>query len=103
MIDIAYLGNIKLVSVPKVQKLIGRFFLTPNYNFFAKVEIQIEGIEKIPRNKNVIFAMNHTDSTTTGLFSINCGRQKTSRLLPSGLKGNITGMLRWQKFLTRAI
>ena len=61
MIDIAYLENIKLVSVPRVQKLIGRFFLTPNYNFFAKVEIQIEGIEKIPRDKNVIFAMNHTD------------------------------------------
>lgn len=61
MIDIAYLENIKLVSAPRVQKLIARFFLTPNYNFFAKVDIQIEGIEKIPKDKNVIFAMNHTD------------------------------------------
>jgi len=61
MIDIAYLENIKLVSIPRAQKLIARLFLTPNYNFFAKVEIQIEGIEKIPRDKNVIFAMNHTD------------------------------------------
>lgn len=61
MIDIAYLENIKLVSVPRVQKLIARLFLTANYNLFAKVEIQIEGIEKIPRDKNVIFAMNHTD------------------------------------------
>jgi 1-acyl-sn-glycerol-3-phosphate acyltransferase len=61
MIDIAYLENIKLVSMPWMQRLIARFFLTPNYSLFAKVDIEIEGIEKIPRDKNVIFAMNHAD------------------------------------------
>jgi 1-acyl-sn-glycerol-3-phosphate acyltransferase len=61
MIDNAYLENIKLVSVPKAQVFIASFLLFPNYNVFAKVDIQIEGLENIPKDKNVIFAMNHTD------------------------------------------
>lgn len=61
MVDIEYLKHIKLVSVPLGQKLMATFFLGLNYNIFAKVDIRIENVERIPRGENVIFAMNHTD------------------------------------------
>lgn len=61
MIDVHYLKKVRLVSVPRVQKLVALLFLTPNYHWFSKVDIQIDGLENIPRHQNVIFAMNHTD------------------------------------------
>ncbi len=61
MLDIDYLESIRLVPIPKAQIFIARFFLLPNYHLFASVNIQIQGLEKIPKNQTVIFAMNHTD------------------------------------------
>jgi 1-acyl-sn-glycerol-3-phosphate acyltransferase len=61
MISIEHIKKLKLVSAPKMQELLGRFFLYPNYSIFSKVDISIHGIENIPKDKNVIFAMNHTD------------------------------------------
>jgi 1-acyl-sn-glycerol-3-phosphate acyltransferase len=61
MIDIEYLKKIRLVSRPLGQKIVANFLLFPNYHLFAKVDIQIEHIERIPKDENVIFAMNHTD------------------------------------------
>ncbi|MBN2437549.1 MAG: 1-acyl-sn-glycerol-3-phosphate acyltransferase [Deltaproteobacteria bacterium] len=61
MIDIEYLKKIKLVSRPLGQRIVANFLLLPNYHIFAKVDIRIENIERIPRGENVIFAMNHTD------------------------------------------
>ena len=61
MIDIEYLKKIKLVSNPFGQRFLGNLLLLPNYHIFAKVEIRIENIERIPRGETVIFAMNHTD------------------------------------------
>jgi hypothetical protein len=61
MIDIEYLKRIKLVSRPLGQYFMGNFVLLPNYHIFAKVDIRIENRERIPRDENVIFAMNHTD------------------------------------------
>jgi 1-acyl-sn-glycerol-3-phosphate acyltransferase len=61
MITANYLKKIRLVTVPNFQKLIGHFVLTPNYRWFSKVDIRLEGAERIPRDRTVIFAMNHTD------------------------------------------
>lgn len=61
MVDLEYLKNIRLVSNPRSQKLVARLFLKPNYEIFRKLDIRFENIERIPRNENVIFAMNHTD------------------------------------------
>jgi len=61
MIDIDYLKKIKLVPSPMGQQIIAALLLFPNYRIFANVDIQIENIEHIPRDENVIFAMNHTD------------------------------------------
>lgn len=61
MINMEYLEKIKLDTIPLLQKIIALLFLKPNYNFFQKVDIQIKGMHKIPKDKKVIFAMNHTD------------------------------------------
>ncbi len=61
MIDLKYLNRIKLTCNPLGQQIVAALFLFPNYNLFAKVKIKIEGIENIPRDETVIFAMNHTD------------------------------------------
>ncbi len=61
MIDLDYLKKIKLVTSPLGQQIVAALLLFPNYRIFANVDIQIENIERIPRNENVIFAMNHTD------------------------------------------
>ena len=76
MVDIEYLKHIKLVSVPLGQKLIGTFFLGLNYNIFAKVDIRIENVERIPRGENVIFAMNHTDRFNYWPFQYKMWRMK---------------------------
>jgi 1-acyl-sn-glycerol-3-phosphate acyltransferase len=61
MIDIDYLKKIKLATSPMGQQFIAALLLFPNYRIFANVDIQIENVEHIPRDENVIFAMNHTD------------------------------------------
>lgn len=61
MIDIEYLQKIRLVSKPFGQLIVANLLLLPNYHLFAKVDIRIENLERIPRGENVIFAMNHTD------------------------------------------
>jgi 1-acyl-sn-glycerol-3-phosphate acyltransferase len=61
MVDLEYLNRIQLVDNPRVQRAIARLVLLPNYEIFRKVEIVVENCERIPRNENVIFAMNHTD------------------------------------------
>ncbi|MDI6726067.1 MAG: lysophospholipid acyltransferase family protein [Smithellaceae bacterium] len=61
MIDIAHLKRLKLNPKPWGQQLVATLLLFPNYHIFARVEIELEGIEHIPRDESVIFAMNHTD------------------------------------------
>ena len=61
MVDLEYLKKIRLVSKPLGQRFMARWVLFPNYRIFAKVDIDIEHLDLIPRDRNVIFAMNHTD------------------------------------------
>ncbi|MBN2283290.1 MAG: 1-acyl-sn-glycerol-3-phosphate acyltransferase [Deltaproteobacteria bacterium] len=60
-VDLDYLNRIKISAVPNFQKVIGHLVLTPNYHLFSKVDIRIDGVEHIPKDENVILAMNHTD------------------------------------------
>lgn len=76
MVDLEYLKNIRLVSNPRSQKLVARLFLTPNYEIFRKLDIRFENIEHIPRNENVIFAMNHTDRFNYWPFQYKLWRMK---------------------------
>jgi len=61
MVNLEYLNNINLVSIPRMQQFLGTFMLGPNYNIFQQVDIVLENLENIPKGENVIFAMNHTD------------------------------------------
>ena len=99
MIDLDYLKKIKLVSKPLGQQIVASLLLFPNYRIFAHVDIQIENVERIPRNESVIFAMNHTDRFNYWpfqykLWSMNCfsyatvwvkGKYYRNALLAKGL------------------
>ncbi len=60
MLDLPRLKRIRLMKRPIGQVFFGHTVLTPNYKLLPGVDIQLEGIEKIP-NEPVIYAMNHTD------------------------------------------
>ena len=60
MLDLPRLKRIRLMKRPIGQVFFGHTVLSPNYNFLPGIDIQVEGIDKIP-NEPVIYAMNHTD------------------------------------------
>ncbi len=60
MLDLARLERIRLSPAPFFQRVVALGFLTPNYELAPRVEIDFEGVERVPREP-VIFAMNHTD------------------------------------------
>ena len=61
MVDLEFLDKIKLATTPWAQIFVALAILAPNYNLFAKVNIEMENIDNIPEDEAVIFAMNHTD------------------------------------------
>ena len=87
MIDLAYLENITLRSIPRAQQLIALFLLTPNYHLFSKVVIEIEGIERIPQDDTVIFAMNHTDRYNYWPFQYKLWKAKSFPFTTVWVKG----------------
>lgn len=87
MVDIDYLNKINLVSNPIFQRFIATFFLTPNYHFFADVDIQIENVEKIPKDETVIFAMNHTDRFNYWPFQYQLWKMKSFPFTTVWVKG----------------
>lgn len=76
MIDVAYLHRITLASNPIGQRILAHLLLLPNYQIFQKVDIRIENCERIPRDENVIFAMNHTDRFNYWPFQYRLFRMK---------------------------
>ena len=59
--------------------------LAPNYNFLPGIEVEIEGLDRIPREP-VIFAMNHTDRFNYFPFMYRLWRQE-SRYMTVWVKG----------------
>jgi 1-acyl-sn-glycerol-3-phosphate acyltransferase len=76
MVDLEHLAGIKLVEEPFAQKVVGTLLLKPNYEIFRHVDIRLENVERIPRNENVIFAMNHTDRFNYWPFQYKLWRMK---------------------------
>jgi 1-acyl-sn-glycerol-3-phosphate acyltransferase len=87
MIDIEYLKNITLVSRPFVHRVLADLLLWPNYHLFAKVDIKVENIERIPRDETVIFAMNHTDRFNYWPFQYKLLRAKVFPFTTVWVKG----------------
>jgi len=87
MVDIEYLNKINIVSNPMLQRFLGTFYLTPNYRFFANVNIQLENVEKIPKDETVIFAMNHTDRFNYWPFQYKLWKMKSFPFTTVWVKG----------------
>jgi 1-acyl-sn-glycerol-3-phosphate acyltransferase len=60
MLDLPRLKRIRLMKRPIGQVFFGHTVLTPNYNRLPGIDIQLEGLDKVPEGP-VIYAMNHTD------------------------------------------
>jgi 1-acyl-sn-glycerol-3-phosphate acyltransferase len=60
MLDLNRLERIQLSPNPVGQKVFGTLVLMPNYDLPPRVQIDIEGFDKVP-DEPVIYAMNHTD------------------------------------------
>jgi 1-acyl-sn-glycerol-3-phosphate acyltransferase len=87
MVDIDYLNKINLVSNPMFQRFVATFFLTPNYRLFATVDIQLENVDKIPKDETVIFAMNHTDRFNYWPFQYQLWKMKSLPFTTVWVKG----------------
>jgi 1-acyl-sn-glycerol-3-phosphate acyltransferase len=62
MIDQARLDRIRLSPRPLFQRAFGTLFIMPNYHWpLSPTRIEIEGLERLPRDGGVIVVMNHTD------------------------------------------
>ena len=60
MLDLPRLQRIRLTRRPVGQIAFALSVLAPNYNVLPGIEVEIEGLDRIP-DEPVLFAMNHTD------------------------------------------
>jgi 1-acyl-sn-glycerol-3-phosphate acyltransferase len=61
VIDEDHLTRLKLWERPLGQRAVGSLLLMPNYKLPPQTRIVLEGVENLPRDRTVIFALNHTD------------------------------------------
>jgi hypothetical protein len=61
VIDEHHLNRLRLWERPFGQKVVGSIFLGPNYTLPPVTRIVLEGVANIPRDRTVMFALNHTD------------------------------------------
>lgn len=87
MLDLARLERVRLHRRPPGQLLVAALFLWPSYRFPRKTEIVIEGIERIPRDRSVFFAMNHTDRFNYWPFQYALHRTGVHRYTATWVKG----------------
>ncbi|MBK7973227.1 MAG: 1-acyl-sn-glycerol-3-phosphate acyltransferase [Deltaproteobacteria bacterium] len=87
MLDLARLKRVRLHRRPLGQRLVAELFLRPSYRFPRTSEIVIEGIERIPRDRSVFFAMNHTDRYNYWPFQYALHRTGVHRYVATWVKG----------------
>lgn len=61
MVDEEHLTRLRLSRKPLGQRVVAWLFLGPNYFLPPRTRIVLEGIENIPSDRRVMFALNHTD------------------------------------------
>jgi 1-acyl-sn-glycerol-3-phosphate acyltransferase len=62
VLDLDLLRNHRLATVPWVQVLVANVGLFFDYRLPRRTEIVMEGVENVPDDRGVFFAMNHTDA-----------------------------------------
>lgn len=85
MLDLPRLKRIRLMPRPIGQIFFGWTVLAPNYRVLPGVDIEIENVDRIPREP-VIFAMNHTDRFNYFPFMFKLWRTK-NRYMTVWVKG----------------
>ena len=87
MLDLDRLKKIKLYTRPLGQRLVANLMLRADYRFPKKTEIVLEGVENIPRDRGVYFAMNHTDRFNYWPFQYAMYRRGDLRFTATWVKG----------------
>jgi len=87
MLDLARLERIRLHERPLAQILIGQLGLRPDYRFPRRTQIELVGVENIPRDVGVFFAMNHTDRYNYWPFQYQMYRRGGLRFTATWVKG----------------
>lgn len=87
MLDLERLRRIKLHRRPIGQRLVAELVLRADYRFPRKTEIVLEGVDNIPRDRGVYFAMNHTDRYNYWPFQYQMYRRGDLRFTATWVKG----------------
>lgn len=87
MLDLARLERIRLHERPLAQRLIGQLLLRQDYRFPRPTRIELVGVENIPRDVGVFFAMNHTDRYNYWPFQYQMYRRGGLRFTATWVKG----------------
>jgi 1-acyl-sn-glycerol-3-phosphate acyltransferase len=87
VLDLARLERVRLHRRPWAHVLVGDWFLRPSYAFPHKTEIVIEGIERIPKDRSVFLAMNHTDRFNYWPLQYALHRRREYRYIATWVKG----------------
>jgi len=87
MLDLARLEKIRLRKTPPVQILIAQLILRFDYALPRPTHITLVGLENLPRDRGVFFAMNHTDRYNYWPFQYQMYRQHVNRFTATWVKG----------------
>ncbi|MCB9731684.1 MAG: 1-acyl-sn-glycerol-3-phosphate acyltransferase [Deltaproteobacteria bacterium] len=87
MLDLKRLQRIKLHKRPRVQLLIANTGLVLDYRLPRRTRITLEGVEHIPKDRGVFFAMNHTDRYNYWPFQYQMYRHGGLRFTATWVKG----------------
>jgi len=87
MLDLARLEKIRLRTSPPVQILIAQMVLRFDYALPRPTHIALDGLENLPRDRGVFFAMNHTDRYNYWPFQYQLYREGGNRFTATWVKG----------------
>ena len=85
MLDIPRMQRIQLSARPRGQIAVAMTVLAPTYEVYPGIEIEFEGLEKLPAEP-VVFVMNHTDRYNYFPFQYRLFRQR-ERFTATWVKG----------------
>jgi 1-acyl-sn-glycerol-3-phosphate acyltransferase len=87
MIDEQHLRRLQLREHPLGQAIVASIFLMPNFNLPPRTRVVLEGLENIPSDRSVIFALNHTDRYNYWPFQYKMWRTPGLRSTTTWVKG----------------
>lgn len=87
MIDEGHLTRLRLWKRPLGQRVFASIFLMPNYTLPPVTRIVLEGVANIPRDRAVMFALNHTDRYNYWPFQYKMWRQGNLPFTTTWVKG----------------